>query len=128
NGGEGGQGGKESAIPACAPAKAIGGLGGKALSYSNTLSKIFLGGGGGAGHANNGEGGNGQPGGGIVLLMANQLIGNGYAIISDGGAGIGYTGDCWDGQPGGSAGGTVLLNVNSYSTGAIVSAKGGAGA
>ncbi len=128
NAGAGGHGGKESAIAICQPSQAIGGDGGKPISYSNALNKVFMGGGAGAGHANNGEGGNGQPGGGIVILMANQLHANGYAIINNGGDGIGCVGDCWDGQPGGSAGGAVLLNVNSYTSPVSVNARGGIGA
>jgi hypothetical protein len=126
NGGAGGAGGKETAI--CSSPQGVGGIGGKALTYSNALNKVFMGGGAGAGHANNNEGGNGTPGGGIVILMANQLVGNGQAIISNGGNGNGCIGDCWDGQPGGSAGGSVLLHVNSYSGAAPVSVRGGNGA
>lgn len=127
NGGAGGHGGKETAIAVCAPAQQTGGLGGLALTYSNTLNKVFMGGGAGAGHANNNHGGNGNPGGGIVLLMANQLVSNNQSISADGGDGIGCAGDCWDGQPGGSAGGAVLLHANSFSGNVSVSAKGGKG-
>jgi gliding motility-associated-like protein len=127
NGGAGGLGGKETAVALCAPAKHTGGLGGLALTYNNTLNKAFMGGGAGAGHANNGHGGNGSPGGGIVLLLANSLVGNAQTIKADGGNGVGCVGDCWDGQPGGSAGGSVLLYVNGYSSGVAISAKGGNG-
>ncbi|MEK7224986.1 MAG: hypothetical protein AAB221_04805, partial [Bacteroidota bacterium] len=51
------------------------GIGGNALTYSNAANKIFLGGGGGAGHSNNPEafqatGGNGS---GIAIIMAGKL-------------------------------------------------------
>ena len=127
NAGAGGLGGKETAVTSCAPAQHTGGLGGVVMSYSNTLNKVFMGGGSGAGHANNGHGGNGSPGGGIVLLMANQVIGNGQLIKADGGDGVGCVGDCWDAQPGGSAGGSILLHVSSYSGSILASAKGGKG-
>ncbi len=127
NAGAGGGGGKESAIPQCQPSQAIGGDGGKALTYSNALNRVFMGGGAGAGHANNGDGGIGHPGGGIVILMANRLAGNAQPIRSNGGDGVGCVGDCWDGQPGGSAGGSVLLQVGSYSGNVTVQAAGGKG-
>ncbi|MEP6700395.1 MAG: T9SS type A sorting domain-containing protein [Bacteroidota bacterium] len=101
------------------------GRGGKALS-SWGGTKIFLGGGAGAGHANNGSittnyGGNG---GGIIFLWANNLIGNGKSISANGGKG----GDSFgDGAGGGGAGGTMILHITNYIGGATIVAKGGAG-
>jgi gliding motility-associated-like protein len=128
NAGSGGKGGNETAIPACSPGLPVGGLGGVALTYSNTVNRVFMGGGSGAGHENNSDGGIGAYGGGIVFISANQLAGNGYFVNADGGNGQGCVGDCWDGQPGGAGGGAILLNVNSYTTGIVSSAIGGNGA
>jgi gliding motility-associated-like protein len=128
NAGAGGMGGDEWIHVTCTTPLPVGGLGGKALTYSNTVSKVFMGGGPGAGHQNNSDQGNGSNGGGIVLIMANTLAGNNYVIRANGGDGIGCVGDCWDGQPGGAAGGAVLLNVNSYSSGVTTTATGGNGA
>ncbi|MEO7923528.1 MAG: T9SS type A sorting domain-containing protein [Chitinophagaceae bacterium] len=101
------------------------GLGGKALSSSGG-TKIFLGGGAGAGHANNGTtafsyGGNG---GGIVFVWANNIIGNSRSISSNGGRG----GDSQaDGAGGGGAGGTIILKIANYTGLLTVAANGGNG-
>lgn len=128
NAGAGGMGGDEWIQVPCPSPLPIGGLGGKALTYSNAVNKVFMGGGSGAGHQNNGDQGNGSNGGGIVLIMANTLAGNNNVINANGGDGIGCVGDCWDGQPGGAAGGAILLNVNSYSSNVTTTAIGGNGA
>lgn len=101
------------------------GVGGKALSpWGN--QKIFLGGGGGAGHANNTvqpyAGGNG---GGIVIILAENIIGNGHTISANGQAGRSTS---YDGASGGGAGGTIIMHVMSGYTGALtIQANGGAG-
>lgn len=119
-----GEGGKQS----------VGGLGcdgdypgerGKALV--NTPERIFLGGGGGAGHVDDvGAGSNGGNGGGIAIIIAGELIGNGHKVIANGktpkdGAASG------DGQGGGGAGGTLILNVGQITGGFSVEATGGNG-
>jgi hypothetical protein len=101
------------------------GRGGKALTtWSNT--KIFMGGGGGAGHANSTvqtyAGGNG---GGIIIVIAKDLIGNGYKISANGQAGRSTT---YDGASGGGAGGTIIMNItNTYSGSLTIQANGGNG-
>ncbi len=101
------------------------GRGGKPLSnWSNT--KIFLGGGGGAGHANSTNqayaGGNG---GGIIIVLAKNVIGNGYKISANGQNGKSTT---YDGASGGGAGGTIIMNVtNGYSGTLTIQATGGNG-
>ncbi|HET9746106.1 MAG TPA: T9SS type A sorting domain-containing protein, partial [Chitinophagaceae bacterium] len=101
------------------------GRGGKALStWSNT--KIFMGGGGGAGHANSTPqtyaGGNG---GGIIIVIAKNIIGNGYKISANGQAGRSTS---YDGASGGGAGGTIIMNVsNAYSGSLTIQANGGNG-
>jgi hypothetical protein len=101
------------------------GRGGKAMgNWANT--KIFAGGGGGAGHANSTvqpyAGGNG---GGIVLIIAKNIIGNGYRVTANGQNG---RSTAYDGASGGGGGGTILMNItNNYSGLLTVQANGGNG-
>jgi gliding motility-associated-like protein len=109
------------------------GIGGRPLTYSNAANKIFLGGGGGAGHTNNPEafqatGGNGS---GIVIIIADKLKANANKILANGynAAACGNTGSgCHEGMGGGGAGGTTLLKINNYLDAAVVEIKGGNGA
>jgi gliding motility-associated-like protein len=101
------------------------GDGGQALAYSDTLNKVFMGGGGGCGHGNNSEGTGGVNGGGICIIIANTLIGNNKAILANGLDQSIIAGS--DGAGGGGAGGSVLLSVGQYVGNITVSAKGGAG-
>ena len=101
------------------------GIGGKALSSSGG-TKIFLGGGGGAGHAN----GTVQPfgggnGGGIIIVLAKNIIGNGYKISANGQAGRSTS---YDGAAGGGAGGTIIMDVTGGYSGSLnIEANGGNG-
>lgn len=101
------------------------GLGGKALSNSGG-TKIFLGGGGGAGHAN----GTVQPygggnGGGIVIVFAKNVIGNGHKISANGQAGRSTS---YDGAAAGGAGGTIIMDVTGGYSGILtIQANGGNG-
>jgi len=101
------------------------GIGGKPLNtWSN--SKIFAGGGGGAGHANSTvqpfAGGNG---GGIIIVIAKNIIGNGYKISANGQNGRSTS---YDGASGGGAGGTIIMHVINGYTGALtIQANGGNG-
>jgi gliding motility-associated-like protein len=122
----GGYGGNIMSSASCPPAMPLncGGIYGRALSYSNALNKIFLGGGGGSGHMNDNDGTAGTNGGGIIIIRASMITNNNYNIISDGLdnniiAGI-------DGQGGGGAGGTILIDACSTSSLGIF-AKGGKG-
>ncbi len=121
NGGRGGQGGNQYNGLGSVD---IGGLGGYPLGYGESLRTIFLGGGGGAGHQNDRTGTAGVAGGGIVIIRAATLIGNGKAIIADGRSTPDTSGN--DGAGGGGAGGTVLLEVGSI-TKLTVRARGGNG-
>ncbi|MBL7703559.1 MAG: gliding motility-associated C-terminal domain-containing protein [Ferruginibacter sp.] len=112
------------------------GIGGLALTYNNTLNKIFMGGGGGAGHydgvSGSGHYSNGGNGGGIVIINANNMVSNGQAIYSKGNAGD----DCiangfpcgHEGMGGGGAGGSVILAINSFADNNIQNVNGGKGA
>lgn len=118
----GGIGGGNSSSAGCSVT--LRGLAGKPLSdWSGT--KIFSGGGGGAGHANfvntNAFGGNG---GGIIFIWANNLIGNNELISASGGKGGNSESD---GAGGGGAGGTIIMHVTNYIGNVNVYANGGAG-
>jgi gliding motility-associated-like protein len=134
NGGVGGFGGYQLEPCGNAPFDNRG-IGGRSLTYNNTTNKIFLGSGGGAGHANNPgnvppAGGNG---GGIVIINAGVLRANaGKKIKADGAAAVlctaGTSPDCHDGMGGGGAAGTVLLNVTLFAGSVNIDTKGGKGA
>jgi hypothetical protein len=85
-----------------------------------------MGGGGGAGHANNGSvfsnyGGNG---GGIIFIWAVNLNGNNYPISANGGNGGGSNSD---GAGGGGAGGSIIMHVTNYTSNVFIKADGGSG-
>jgi gliding motility-associated-like protein len=107
------------------PVLDIGGRGGQALPYNNVLNKIFLAGGGGGGQQNNLQATPGTNGGGIVIIRASSINGNGQTInasafnVLTGGA---------DGTGGAGAGGTILLDVDSFNGTLKINAKGGDGA
>jgi hypothetical protein len=119
----GGLGGGNSSTIGCTTT--LRGQAGKALS-SWSGKKIFFGGGGGAGHSNgsltvSNGGGNG---GGIIFIHANNLIGNSKTISANGGVGGGaYS----DGASGGGAGGTIIMDVTTYSGSLTLNANGGDG-
>ncbi|MFN8277837.1 MAG: gliding motility-associated C-terminal domain-containing protein [Chitinophagales bacterium] len=107
------------------------GIGGAALSYVISDKKIFMGGGGGCGHGNNWstpygfDNTGGTNGGGICLIIANVLIGNGQTILA---RGLDQTRVAHgDGAGAGGAGGTVFLHVNQYQGTINVDASGGKG-
>lgn len=97
------------------------GVGGKPLATID--GRIFLGGGGGTGHSNSNFNNQAGNGGGIVILLANEIQGNGNSILSNGTDGLRGFGD---GGSGGGAGGTVLVLANQFS-GLNVSVNGGNG-
>jgi gliding motility-associated-like protein len=104
-----------------------GGIGGLALAYTPASNKIFLGGGGGSGDINNFVGSPGTNGGGILLLKAQNIIGNNHTIFNNGlhqtiqSTGIG------DGSGGGGAGGTVILNQCTFTGNLTIQVNGGNG-
>lgn len=113
------------------------GIGGQGLLYTNALNKIYLGGGGGAGHCNNGfvapasnTNFDGGRGGGIIIVKADVLRGFNNQIISKGDSAYELNsngGETHDGMGGGGAGGTVLLSVNNYLTTTNIDISGGKG-
>ncbi len=130
NGGSGGYGGYQTDSCGSVPFDNRG-IGGKSLSYSSVANKVFMGGGGGAGHAENisspafGEG----YGGGIAIIIAEYFISNSFKIIANGWAARPCNiANCNDGMGGGGAGGTVLLYVGQVIDTVIVECNGGSGA
>ncbi len=120
----GGQGG--GPLQGC-PNLGNGGVGGISLASAINAGALFLGGGGGRGDDNNGVGQPGMPGGGIILILAGQLVGNGHTIRANGysqfipGSGIA------DGTGGGGAGGTILISAGSITGALSLIANGGDG-
>lgn len=111
------------------------GIGGASLNsyYTGAESRIFMGGGGGAGnYADNAAqpacaGANtcpyGGDGGGIAIIHAGTIDGNGYSILSRGQT-ITSVGQS-NGVGGGGAGGVVLLDVAAYTADALTVNVGG---
>jgi MYXO-CTERM domain-containing protein len=104
-----------------------GGLGGRPLDNSAT-SRIFMGGGGGNGDANNGSQGLGGRGGGIVFLLANAVAGSG-AIAANGanGATANSGNGSGDAPGGGGGGGSIVVQAIATFDNVDLSADGGVG-
>ncbi len=136
NGGAGGKGGYQFEGCGNNPFD-NGGFGGNAPVYNNTENRIFMGGGAGAGHANNANGGydpDGGNGGGIVIIIANSIKGNNQSILTNGNNGVVCIPDtlslvkCSEGIGGGGGGGTVLLQVQNFISQVNINVIGGNGA
>lgn len=82
------------------------GRGGRGVGFDPL--RLYMGGGGGAGHTNNTNLQNGAHGGGIILIEASYLAGNGYTLRSNGLDAPDANGD---GANGGGAGGTIYLRA-----------------
>jgi hypothetical protein len=136
NYGAGGQGGNkslESAFQCHGPSPGLGGLSLSGQGYTPGNNRVYLGGGGGAGHENNSVGQPGGIGGGIVFVTANSIVGAGTSILANGARSINpaYIADPLsaggDGGGGGGGGGTVMLNINSVTGNIQASATGARG-
>ncbi len=108
------------------------GVGGNALSYSNIASRIFLGGGGGAGQSNNPRAfeSTGGDGSGIIIISAKYIRSNSRKIIANGVDAIACVFGsltCHEGMGGGGAGGAVLLNIDNYLDNTLIDVQGGKG-
>lgn len=132
NAGSGGKGGHQFSL--CTSTQDNRGREGKNLSVINQ-NKIFLGGGGGSGDANNpgfdGFSSVGGNGGGIIIVKADKIIANNAnSILANGAPGLDCnTGNCHEGMAGGGAGGSVLIQANSYlAMPTDIQVKGGKGA
>lgn len=98
------------------------GEGGRAITFTD--DRLFLGGGGGSGHGNNDVATDGGHGGGMVLIFAQEMAGNGFTIRANGQDATNSRGD---GAGAGGAGGTILLDVDRYLDDFTVEAIGGRG-
>jgi hypothetical protein len=107
-------------------------LGGIALGSQVAGNRVFMGGGGGGGQQNDGVGSSGGAGGGIILIQANQLITTGACGgLSISANGVTPANASNDGAGGGGAGGSIVLNIGSFSVAAgctlNITANGGNG-
>ena len=130
NGGAGGFGGYQSDSCGAAPFDNRG-IGGKNHLYSSAVNKIFMGSGGGAGHIDNASLGapGGGFGGGIIIIITEDLDMLGERIISNGDIGIFcFSPNCNDGNSGGGAGGTILLSFTQVIDSVVIESTGGRGA
>jgi gliding motility-associated-like protein len=130
NGGIGGMGGFQSDSCTNAPFDNRG-TGGKSLQYSSVVNKIFMGSGGGAGHMDNANpyAPAGGAGGGIIIIITDQLETFGEKIHANGQDGEScVSANCNDGNSGGGAGGTILLSASTVLSSFTVETNGGKGA
>jgi gliding motility-associated-like protein len=129
NGGMGGNGGDQR-IGKKTITEQVGGKGGHALINSSSLNKLYAGGGGGMGHANDLFEYPAGNGGGIVILTSGSLSGNNFSIKANGGNGTEAPSSALadDGVGGGGGGGTILLDIPDLTGSVILEAKGGKGA
>jgi hypothetical protein len=112
NAGVGGNGGNSinttnnNEVPGTGISKPVGGRGGSSLSATPVPSRLVMGGGGGAGDANNGIAGSGGLGGGTVMIRAGTISGSGK-ISARAKDGVITTSD--DGGSGAGGGGSILI-------------------
>ncbi len=124
--GAGGTGGLESL--SCGSPGSMGGIGGESITDKIDFSSqncLFLGSGGGSG---NGDGTYtataGGSGGGLVVILADTLVGNGHVIRADG-EDVSAVATASGG--GGGSGGMVALEVRDFKNLVDISARGGRG-
>ena len=129
NGGKGGEGGDQWEEGKTITEN-VGGKGGKPLTTNATLNKIYLGGSGGMGQANNLREFPSGNGGGIIIISGGSINSNGYKIKSNGANATEApnSDECKDGMAGGGAAGSISLNINTIQGIVAVEAKGGKGA
>ena len=116
----------------CTTGNNASGQGGITLSVSISSNRVFMGGGGGGGQQNNSSSSVGARGGGIILIKANRILTAGCATspsITARGNNSANAGN--DGAGGAGAGGSIVLEVPTYSVNAgcplRVDASGGRG-
>lgn len=100
------------------------GLGGDKSSLGPTNNRILMGGGGGAGDGNNNSATPGGNAGATLLIKANAITSNGFTITAQGQSALTSIAD---GAGGGGAGGTVILDVNTYNDLLNINLNGGKG-
>lgn len=129
NGGDGGQGGDQYE-PLKSIVEQIGGKGGIAPANNAVLNKLFMGGAGGMGQANDLAEFPAGNGGGIILISANRFEANGFSIKADGESATEAPAPdaAKDGMSGGGGGGSISLAIGNLVDNIIVTSKGGKGA
>ncbi len=121
--GTGGQGGRQTPPSALGCSGNFPGLGGRPLPLSPT--RLFMGGEGGNGHVDdNNAGSPGARGGGILLLITDTLITNGFGLSANGTTPPLAGGD---GAGGGGAGGSLYLSASEITGNTSLTATGGNG-
>lgn len=101
------------------------GQGGRTLPYSNAQNRAYMGGGAGAGDGANGTGTRGGNGGGIIIVVANEVVGNGFALRANGEKPPIVAGA--DGAGGGGGAGCILAQINTYTGPMNLIVRGGEG-
>ncbi|WP_341907400.1 Ig-like domain-containing protein [Fluviicola taffensis] len=125
NFGAGGEGGKRWCDIDGANA---GGVGGFSLSTFLAQNKVFLGGAGGPGFVTTNNPSNAADGGGIVIIFADTIVGNGNTINARGTSPVAINPvGAPDGGGGGGAGGSVVLKTETYIGTLTVDVSGGDG-
>ncbi|HCC69722.1 MAG TPA: hypothetical protein DEQ09_01000, partial [Bacteroidales bacterium] len=120
--GEGGNGNKQRT-----PLYIDNGRGGWLVDPSDFTDRIIMGGGGGGSGYTDGTGTSGARGGGIVLILADSIVGNDHVIKANGDSILTIAGGN-GGAGGGGGAGSVVLSVRTYASSDInVEAKGGSG-
>jgi len=117
NAGAGGFGGEHNV-----PTGDAYGMGGTAM-FLGTFERLFLGGGGGAGHQDQNSAQPGARGGGLIMIFAEQLTGSG--VIATNGLDGSYSST--DTSGGGGGGGTLWVQAPASTFRGTISAKGGVG-
>lgn len=125
--GSGRKGGNESST--CLP-EASYGIGGLGISGSFLDGRIFMGSGGGSSTFTTGTAVPGGNGGGMIFLICDTLVGNGYGIYAEGDFPGTAEGDA--GAGGGGGGGSIVIYLQSFSESGAgsalnISANGGHG-
>lgn len=121
--GNGGSGGNQ--YLRCA-AITNGGMGGEGLGPpTNGFLRLFLGGGGGAGHQNNTHGTAGVNGGGIIHITATRIEGNSSTICANGLSVTALAGN--DAAGGGGGGGSIFIETSTLGSTINLQARGGDG-
>ncbi|MCO6173417.1 hypothetical protein NHF50_00005, partial [Flavobacterium sp. NRK F10] len=125
NYGAGGEGGKRWCDVSGLNA---GGVGGFSMAPYLALDKVFLGGAGGPGFVTTSNPSSAANGGGIVIIFANDIIGNGFRINASGLSPVAVNPvGAPDGGGGGGAGGSIVIKSPSFTTNLNIDINGGDG-
>ena len=119
----GGQGG--NSLDGCGTGNM--GIGGASLAQYLSANTLYMGGGGGCGDFNNNVGSIGADGGGIAIIKAGTLNGNGHNILANGNDELVIGSGIADGVGGGGGGGSLYLDISTFSSPVMLDVSGGHG-